>query len=470
MNEKIKESRYEMKNKRDFIIVSMVFIINIVFVIVKGVEIRPDTQGYIDMNLYREPLYPLFLFVFRFLFPESIYLNVVIFVQALLVSYATCNCFFYLKKQLRITGFVELLVLGCLFMSTLVNGMLASGKSIYVNAILSEGLAIPLWFLFWRYMIEFILESSNRSKWRAYALSILLMLTRSQMEIALVIWVVVIFAISFLNHEKNLASKYAKTVLQVILGFLLVAVLSRSYNLVVNGVFVDNIAGNDTKVTHVLYVANQEDADVFEDEDLKQLYSEIWDHMNAGEALDDYSGKGMYNHALHMETNHDFIKYQCMDPLVRSYVLEKEGKYLTEVELNTSMNKIFHTFISELLRIHLKEWIYGYLSLAFIGFVRTVAPHRLFLYAILIYIIYVMLLIYCVKRNRSKKVVSIAVFSLLCIAVNVAAVSLFIMCINRFMLYSMPFFYISLLLMTREILYEYENRRNESSCTDTMLQ
>lgn len=46
--------------------ISMIFYIT--FACVNGVLTFPDSQGYINMDMHREPFYPLFLALIRFLF------------------------------------------------------------------------------------------------------------------------------------------------------------------------------------------------------------------------------------------------------------------------------------------------------------------------------------------------------------------------------------------------------------------
>ena len=83
------------------------------------------------------------------------------------------------------------------------------------------------------------------------------------------------------------------------------------------------------------------------------------------------------------------------------------------------------------------------------GMVTTVAKKTpvLVWYSVVVYILYIVLLITHVKRNGLDGRAILAVYTLLAVMINVAVVSATIFCQTRYMIYNMPLFYISLILL-----------------------
>ncbi len=102
--------------------------------------------------------------------------------------------------------------------------------------------------------------------------------------------------------------------------------------------------------------------------------------------------------------------------------------------------------------------VWGKLLLTFVdnvcsGFVTTVAKVHpvLIWYTVIIYLIYLAMLIYLGIHNRTASAFLFAAMTLIAICLNVGLVSMVIFCQTRYTIYNMPLFYMSLLLMLREV-------------------
>ena len=73
-------------SKEDYILLLVCVAFYLFFCICYGVEICADSAGYMEMISAREPVYPLFLSAFRWLFGVHYYLNMVILFQNLLMA------------------------------------------------------------------------------------------------------------------------------------------------------------------------------------------------------------------------------------------------------------------------------------------------------------------------------------------------------------------------------------------------
>ena len=100
------------------------------------------------------------------------------------------------------------------------------------------------------------------------------------------------------------------------------------------------------------------------------------------------------------------------------------------------------------------------------GLVTTVAQRNSLLiwYSIFIYIIYLLLLFYHIRKGESWFIILFSSLTLLSILLNVGLVSLVIFCQTRYTIYNMALFYISLMLMLEPIFKHIIKKgdRNES--------
>ena len=74
MNKNIKDKKLDSSRIR--LVCCIAFYLAFCFVF--GVQMGADSRGYINMVSAREPVYPLFLWAFRSLFGENLYLWIVI--------------------------------------------------------------------------------------------------------------------------------------------------------------------------------------------------------------------------------------------------------------------------------------------------------------------------------------------------------------------------------------------------------
>lgn len=121
------------------------------FAFYDGAVICVDSPGYISMRLSREPFYPLLLAFFRKLFssfPNDFYLTAVAFFQSILMAAATWTLVRYIWKELRLPESIAFLSLLMPLAVSFLCRFAAKRESMYSNSILTEGIAISLYLLF----------------------------------------------------------------------------------------------------------------------------------------------------------------------------------------------------------------------------------------------------------------------------------------------------------------------------------
>lgn len=142
------------------ILVSMLFYLY--FAWHDGVVICEDSPTYINMNITREPLYPLLLEIMRRIFGENYLFATVVF-QSILAALAAVSIPLFFKREQNISyiceWFLMIIPMGC----SLLCRFAAKRASMYSNSILTEGIACSMFLLFTRFLLDYIICRRKRS-------------------------------------------------------------------------------------------------------------------------------------------------------------------------------------------------------------------------------------------------------------------------------------------------------------------
>ena len=160
--------KLEKVNEKAFsaILLAICLCFYLFFAFYDGAVICVDSPGYISMRLSREPFYPLLLAFFRKLFssfPNDFYLTAVAFFQSILMAVATWTLVRYIWKELRLPRLIAFLSLLMPLAVSFLCRFAAKRESMYSNSILTEGIAISLYLLFFRYLLDYCIHQSKKS-------------------------------------------------------------------------------------------------------------------------------------------------------------------------------------------------------------------------------------------------------------------------------------------------------------------
>ena len=242
------------------------------------------------------------------------------------------------------------------------------------------------------------------------------------------------------------------TLLCAISIFLGNTALDLSYNYVLRGEFVRHSSDTRFITTIAFYTADREDCAYIEDEEIQDLFLEIYDVCYQNGYLKSSAEKGWLNRVSHFGDHYDHIQIDTMWPMVNQFAKEHAGSDV--VSLNKNADQIMNT-INQALIPHEIVKIAGTFADNFLsGLVTTVAQRRsvLIWYSLFIYLVYILLLIRQIRKGKNRKVILAAAFTLVSILLNVGLVSLVIFCQTRYTIYNMALFYISLTLMIHDLL------------------
>lgn len=415
---------------------------------VYGVGVYNDSEQYITMHIHREPLYPLFLALFRvFAGPEK-GLVLAVIVQNVL---AACSIFFlieYLQKKFALNIAGELVLLVLELMPHLVTRYVSALGIFLENSIMSEALCIPLFQFFLLFTLRMIFERRKMDMVWSLVFAFLLSMTRGQLMTTILIWLVVVFwlFLSAGQYKRILLSAFA-----VICVFGLRSLTVHTYNYFVTGYFMGNTYGQVNTLTNVIYACDREDGAVFEEGSLEREFFDIfYEEADALGANYRYAKDASEGAAAYLEDQHDILKFQVLESnLSRYYFGLGEVDYYQQSSMSDEMAG---GMLRKLLPACFGQWLCNYLLLCRNGFIRSIAVVNRWINwaALAIYIGAVGLSVFLFIRNRKSGAVRMMGLALLFIAANVCATSMTIMCLSRYMIYGFSLFYMAFFLLIVE--------------------
>lgn len=409
-----------------------------------------DSNQYIAMHIHREPLYSFFLWIFRSLFGETKYLDIVRFLQNGLAAFSVIWLAESLKKRFGFGQWMETLVCLILLAPHIITPVFSASGLVLSNGVISEALGLPLFYLFTAQCMKMVYTRQRGAALSSLLLSLFLSLVRGQMMFTILLWLVFAGAVVIVE-KKKLAKRLLICVVCTALAFGTRTLLVKSYNLVFNGYFINNTFGSVGLLANILYAADEEDAERIADQDARVMFELSYRLAKEQGATYQDAPEGFFNRAAHLEKWHDAIKFEMIEEPWRQ-LHDREG-FIDYILENVESDRIAATIVKSLLPAVLGRWLYDYLALACYGLIRSIAVVHPLLnwYALTAYLAYIVLAALAWRKNHNSNAVWLAAFSLLAVLANVFATSMIIMCLSRYVIYGLPLFYVSGLMLLYEL-------------------
>ena len=409
-----------------------------------------DSNQYIAIHIHREPLYSFFLWIFRSLFGETKYLDIVRFLQNGLAAFSVIWLAESLKKRFAFGQWMEALVCLILLAPHIITPVFSASGLVLSNGVISEALGLPLFYLFTAQCMKMVYTRQRGAALSSLLLSLFLSLVRGQMMFTILLWLVFAGAVVIVE-KKKLAKRLLICVVCTALAFGTRTLLVKSYNLVFNGYFINNTFGSVGLLANILYAADEEDAERIADQDARVMFELSYRLAKEQGATYQDAPEGFFNRAAHLEKWHDAIKFEMIEEPWRQ-LHDREG-FIDYIPENVESDRIAATIVKSLLPAVLGRWLYDYLALACYGLIRSIAVVHPLLnwYALTAYLAYIVLAALAWRKNHNSNAVWLAAFSLLAVLANVFATSMIIMCLSRYVIYGLPLFYVSGLMLLYEL-------------------
>lgn len=446
-------------NKRSILLFCISMSFYLFFFFIDGYVLCADSNSYIDMNFTREPFYSLYLDLLRMLFLNygDFYLLVAVFGQSILAGFTAFSISNYLTKELTLPTWISLGILAMPLATSLLCRFVAQRGSMYSNSILTEGIAISIYLLFIRFCTEYLLHQTRKSFVLCSILCFIGISTRKQMYVLLVLFF--ISMIVRIIYKKNKFS-LLKSLLTVICIIFFVFLFDRGYNYLVRGKFAGHVDDNRFVATMVFYTADREYADYIENDEIRQLFLDVYETCDENGYLMNHSPKGWFDEVTHFSDHYDLIQLNTLSLTLADRVPDME--YAKEIEFDSiRIDMVKSEMIKALLPHEIPRIVKVMFNNFLAGLVNTVAQrtHLLCIYSVIIYLGYVALFTCLIKRgkknhftNSQKAILVFSTLILVSIIANVTLVAAVIFCQTRYVIYNMAPFYIAGILMLYEFL------------------
>lgn len=446
---KLKNINHLNNKMQSFILLFTSLIFYVFFALYDGAVICADSPSYIDMQMSREPAYPIFLLVLRtiFSFDSTFYLDVAVFLQSILAAIAAWCLVNYLRKELKLSFIMSYLMLWMPLATSLLCRFAAKRSAMYSNSILTEGVACSLFLIFIRYLFEYCCHYTRKSLTISCLLSFLLISTRKQMYLTLIL---LSLGLIYVFVKRRKIKSGLATLFICVLGVMLsVKILDMGYVYALHGTSGTHSNDNRFLATMVFYVAEKEDFASIKDAKLRALSEEIYTTCDEGGYLRHSVNGGWYDRVSHFGDYYDRIQIDTMWPSIEQYVAENYDGNI--VSLEKQVDSLTDEIIFSLLPHVWPKILACFADNCLSGLITTVAQRRpvLIIYSVLIYLLYMILLVRNIRKSGFDNLALFSVLTLVSVLVNVAIVSVVIFCQTRYTIYNMPLFYMCLILQLK---------------------
>lgn len=448
-----------MSKKKIFNIDNLIFVTCILFYIswffADGVTFSNDSWGYIHAIPSRESLYPTYLFLFRRIFSKNIYLKAASLVQCILAAIATFKFSITVERKWSLKKIPTLIIVAMQLGVVLLCRFVANRQAAYCNEICSEGLAIPLFVLFITEILMYAWEKNTGALILSSFYAVCLICVRKQMYIVIPIMILV-FIIQFFRKDigcKRLLGNFGI----VLLVFLVSVGADIFYNYCVRGVATRHTTDSSAAVITLVYASGTEDAGYFENKEIRTLYTDIMQEVEKNGYNYKYASGNWVNRYNHYSDHYDLISYGILNKAFYDYIERTSG--VSGLQKEQAFDDLNHMFIDTLLPANWKRAVVVITDNIMAGICNTIskADNRLTWYNVLFVLIYLGLLVY-MGVQKKEKAFWLGTVILISTAMNVAAVGVMIFAQNRYMIYNMPFVYIAMYLMLREVYFIWKDK------------
>lgn len=389
----------------------------------------PDTGSYWHLDVFRYPIYPLFLRGFEFIFGNNYWTAVVAF-QLLLVLGSIQVFFKNISNLLKLNFVLELLLFAILLFPIFPPLLTA-------NNLASEGLSYPLYLLLISFAIDFLFREKTKRIYFFSAVFIALALTRGQF----VIIVPIIVFLLLLKHKKNIFRKsHLKYLLLLILLPIITNTLDATYRKAVHKHFITTPFTFTNALTLPLYISEKKDSSLFENPAHKAIFLKTYKRIDSLGLLSskvegDYSEKYQVFH-----DNFPYICNQSFHNIGREYYKDENDPFKSAIDTEIAAKQMF----PELLKAHFKDYISLYYTSVMHGF-----------YSVFIFIFFVIICIYsglkCLKKFNLEN--GLLFFGSLLILSNALIVAVAVHTIMRYVFYNFAMAFIIIVLLSKKLTY-----------------
>ena len=425
-----------------------------------------DSQGYIDLAVFRSPLYPLWLLFFRKTAGAD-YLQTVIFAQSILALLSVLLILYIMKFLFGYKSWLTFVLWPFViypYVAGLTDGVL------YNRTVLTEGLSYPLFYLYMAFFLYALVRKSGMFLLFSFMLSGLMMVLRGQMRETLVFSLLLgiyLLAVSLIEKKKTADSgesakknKPVRLAAIILAGALFAVIFSKSFNYVyttaVHGESYEPEFENTSMMINFLYCADERDSELFKDDEDYDFIRMAFDKTFESGYIYGNRGTTLAERNDHLMDANLYLKLHMFIPDAEDYY---GAKGLTDVQVYKKYEEIAGKMEKELVPRHLFQWLGGFFSLFFYGTASAVF-FRLSVFTSLCYFIAyalmlsaIILAVFCFIKKRAMDAAEFMAGMCIMATGNLAVCCAAIGATERYLSYTWGLFYVAGIILIYSLIF-----------------
>jgi len=340
-------ANYKITEKHFKYIIISFFIIAFILVIIKPIENVNDSDGYLDMVIFRSAGYSVFLAILKAIFGP--YFSIAtLFLQYILGMLSIYYFIFTLKNHYKLHYGWYVLLTAILIVPYIYNQHLA-------NAFLSEGLAYPLYLFVMAHYLSALLNLNKKKLIYGLLFLLFLIQTRWQFLILIPIGILILIWISY----KTKAFRANIWLFALFFIFPLInSTVDKSFHKIVHGHYINTPWSGILTISSALYIADASDYTLFKDQKERDFFKTVFDEL---------SKKKLNIHQLDSKVSDAYDYYHRSFNIIAIETVLAQGKSfvgkdLSENEKYIALNELTRKMTFPLIIDNFKEWFKLYLQ------------------------------------------------------------------------------------------------------------
>lgn len=416
-----------------------------------GCAYTNDSLGYLEIGFERFPVYTMLFQLFLNLFGVERYQLYVIYFQGLLAVLCVILLLIFLTRQFRLSRRESIFIYLALIMPYGIDTLWNEPRYVYTHFIATEGITYSLYYLFIACLLHFLFNRRKSALLGTLFLIPVMCCTRSQLMICYPVLAVSIVYVYWRSIKKLLLS-----FLFLLCSILSVTCINNGYHWYYQGDFEPSSVNEFTLFSNLIFVSDEEDVNLIEDEVSAGLFREIFAQSYALHYNYDFAPAGFTGLSDTLVNSHDKIKFDILYPVMKEYTasLNLDSKW----EEDRVQRDMLKSMSSVLRKDNFSKWLHTCISLIpralMLSFNPVTPPQILglcYAYALFMSLLISLYILYRLIKFRqfTPPILSLcAVYILL--MTNAVGLSISLYGLSRYTNYNLGLIYIVIFLCMRQ--------------------
>ena len=158
--------------------------------------------------------------------------------------------------------------------------------------------------------------------WSTLFLSMLLALIRGQLMICIIVWLIVVCWLALTEKKWKKIVLYATAFILVFVGK---NTLTKCYNYLESGLYVNTVSSKPMMLANILYLADAEDGADIADEELRSAFEQMVQMTKENQWDSSHASGNIIEQAQFHEDGHEIINFDYIAPTLDQLTRERHG-------------------------------------------------------------------------------------------------------------------------------------------------